>query len=109
MFDPDYRGAHIPTMLTLNEVKELGLAAAREAAGENAVHGVAVAPDGDDDDLPTYRFAFLIDQGAAKQRAGMVRIELMRFLSEALEARGDDHRPELQILNHADWDRRWVA
>ena len=96
-------------MLTLGEVKEMGLAAARESAGPDAVRQVAVQAGVDEHDHPAYHFAFLIDQAAARQSPGKVQIDLWLRLLAALEAREDEHLPTLEILNQADWARRSVA
>ena len=94
---------------TVSELERLGFDAAQEVAGTDAVKQVEVASGVDLFERPAYFFSFLIDQGLAQHRAGLVRIRLMQKLLDELTARDDDHLPIIQILNQEDWEKRSVA
>ena len=87
-------------------LESLGREAVEQVAGPDVVEAVAVAAGEDVSDRPTYQFAFLIDQGRARQRAGLLRIRLMQALRDRLIEQGDAHYPVIQILDRADWEKR---
>ncbi len=97
------------TESTVSDLERLGFDAAQEVTGKDAVKQVEVASGEDLFERPAYFFSFLIDQGLARQRAGLVRIRLMQKLLDELTARDDGHLPVIQILNQEDWDKRSVA
>lgn len=94
---------------TMPAIRELGLEAAREIAGPNAVDDVQVVEELDAEGSPAYRFDFLIDPAYIQLRPGLVRIRLGQRLRRDLTARGDAHRPLLRMLDRADWSRRLDA
>jgi hypothetical protein len=91
------------------DLKKLARDAAVDIAGPEAFEQVEVETVVDLDDRPAYYFIFLIDQERAWQRPGMVRTRLSQRLREELEARGDEHRPLLRMLDRSDWDKRGSA
>ena len=88
------------------ELEKLGRAAAEHVAGDCAVEQVEVTRGEDAAERPVYYFSFLIDQGRARQRAGLVRTRLVQKLRDDLDARGDGHYPVIQILSKDDWANR---
>jgi len=88
------------------ELEKLGRAAAEHVAGDGAVERVEVTRGEDASERPVYYFSFLIDQGRARQRAGLVRTRLVQKLRDDLVARGDGHYPVIQILSKDDWANR---
>lgn len=88
------------------ELEKLGRAAAAQVAGDDAVEQVEVTCGVDSSERPVYFFSFLIDQGRARERAGLVRIRTAQKLRDDLMARGDGHYPMIRVLNKEDWARR---
>jgi len=95
--------------ITMPELETLARSAANLVAGESSVEQVEVSPGIDPTGDPIYRFTFLIDQEHALQRAGNLRIRLHQKLRDDLLERGDDHYPDLQIIDRNDWEQRWRA
>ena len=94
---------------TATDLETLGRAAAQQIAGEDAVEQVEVVAGTDYTDRPVYYFSFLIDQGRARERAGLVFTRLIQKLRDDLVARGDEHLPVVRILDRTDWPRRGRA
>lgn len=91
------------------ELEKLAREAALDIAGPEAFEQVEIETVVDLDDRPAYYFTFLINQDRARQRPGMVRTRLSQRLRDELEARGDEHRPLLRMLDRSDWDKRGSA
>jgi len=89
-----------------SDLEKLGLDAARQVAGADAVEQVEVVSGEDASDRPVYYFSFLIDEGRSRQRAGLVRTRLVQKLRDELITRGDGHFPVITILSRIDWDKR---
>lgn len=78
-------------------------------AGTGKVEKVSVWFGQDSADQPAVYFSFLIDEGQDRQRVGLVRTRLIQELRDDLLARGFEQYPIVQILNRADWERRFGA
>ena len=85
----------------------LGREVAQRVAGVGEVEEVWVSLGQDSTDQPAVYFSFLIDQGQDRQQAGLIRTRLLRGLRDELLARGYEHYPFVQILDRADWERRF--
>jgi hypothetical protein len=96
----------IMTQETLASLEQLGLEAARELAGAESVEQVEVLPTVDYIGRPAYHFAFLIEPSRAQQSLGLIRLRLDQKLHDELDARGDEHRVILQMLDSRDWPKR---
>ncbi len=92
-----------------DELQELGLAAARRAAGEDAIERVFVEDTIDSLDRPAYRFTYLLDEKRSKHDLGLTRIRIIQALLDDLDARGDEHRPRIVLLDREAWDRRQIG
>ena len=90
-------------------IRELGLNAARKLAGEQAVRDVAVTLVADWTGRPSYRFTLLVDQGNSTLEPGPLRIRLTQKLTDVFAARTDEHATEIEILDPASWGRRAIA
>jgi hypothetical protein len=91
------------------DLELLGRKAAQQVAGDSSVEQVEVVSGEDQSGEPAYYFSFLIDQGRASQKAGLLRLRLIQKLRDELIARGDAHYPFIRILDKTDWDRRQGA
>jgi len=60
-------------------------------------------------DRPVYYFSFLIDKERSRLRQGLLLSRLVQRLGDELTLRGDERRPVIRLLDHADWDQRWRA
>jgi len=89
-----------------SDLEKLGREAAEYVAGAGVVEQVEVTRGEDASDRPVYFFAFLIDQGRARQRAGLLRTRLVQKLRDDLVSREDGHFPVIQILSKEDWAKR---
>jgi hypothetical protein len=89
-------------------LEQLGRDAAISIAGEEAVQRVEVVP-GERLDRPVYYFSFLIDKERSRLRQGLLLSRLVQRLGDELTLRGDERRPVIRLLDHADWDQRWRA
>jgi hypothetical protein len=89
-----------------SELAQLGLDAARQVAGDDAVEDVEVMPDADFDDRPVYHFSFLINEARLRERGGLVRLRLLQRLRDELTASGDEHLPRITMLSRTDWAKR---
>jgi hypothetical protein len=88
------------------ELELLGRKAAQQVAGGSSVEQVEVVSGEDQSGEPAYYFSFLIDQGRASQKGGLLYVRLIQELRDELTARGDTHYPYIRILDRTDWDRR---
>jgi hypothetical protein len=94
---------------TVDNLEKLGLDAAREVAGPDAVELVEVVVGADYFERAAYDFSFLIDPDRLRQRIGLVLIRLSLKLRDELFARGDEHHPIIHLLDRTDWPRRASA
>lgn len=101
-------GAQIPgmTLDTVENLEKLGLDAAREIAGPDAVEDVEVAIGVDRFGRDTYDFTVLFDPDRSRMRIGLVLIRLLQKLGDTLEARGDEHHVAVHLLGQQGWQRR---
>jgi hypothetical protein len=88
------------------ELEKLARAADEDVTCSEVVEQVEMRRGIDALDRPAYRFSSLIDQSRARERPGRIRIGIMGRVLDALDARGDEHRPILRILSREEWDRR---
>ncbi len=95
--------------MSIADVESLARDAARDIAGSDVFKQVELETVVDLDDRPAYHFTVLINPERAKLRPGPVRTRLSQKLREELEARGDEHRPLLRMLDRADWEKRGSA
>ena len=94
---------------SVENLEKLGLAAAHDVAGPDAVERVEVVTGVDYFGRDTYDFSFLIDRARLRQRIGMVLIRLGQRLDDDLSAVGDEHHVEVHLLGRNDWPRRASA
>ena len=90
----------------ISDLEKLGLDAARQVAGESAIEDVSVEPGTDAVGQPAYTFSFLIDEQRMRVRLGLFLIKVFQELCDKLEARGDNHFPQIQLMSKTDWDKR---
>jgi len=88
------------------DIHQLGLDAARQVLGADAVKQVEVIDGADYWYRPAYHFTYLIDLARSQLQPGLVRTRLIQKLLDDLDARGDDHLPVIQLLDAADWEKR---
>lgn len=88
------------------DLEKLGRDAAEYVAGVGVVEQVEVTRGEDTAERPVYFFSFLIDQGRARQRAGLLRLRLVQKLRDELISKNDSHFPVIQILSREDWAKR---
>ena len=91
-----------------DELRAMGLAAAREIAGPDAVQDLEVDL-GYDPERVVYVFSFLIDQSRSRHRPGLLRARLSQRIHDGLIARSDDAFARLRMLDRPAWDRRRSA
>ena len=91
---------------TADPLEKLALDAAEDVAGKGSVEQVEIVSGEEASGRPILHFSFLIDQGRARQRAGLVRTRLVQRLRDDPIAQGYGQYPIVRILNRTDWDRR---
>ena len=98
-------------MIAMNEtdLEALGLAAAKQVVGDDAVKQVQVHDTEDTSGQPTYYFSFAIDQDRSRERLGLIIPRVMQNLLDELGARGDEHRALVRVLSPDDWQKRNIA
>ena len=94
---------------TVENLEKLGLDAARDIAGPDAVEQVEVVVGVDYFERAAYDFSFLIDPDRLRMRIGLVLIRLGQRIKDELTARGDEHHPIIRLLGRNDWPRRASA
>jgi hypothetical protein len=92
------------TEVSQQELEILGLEAAKQVAGPDAVINLDVEPFLDSRDRVAYRFSFVIDRSIAKSyRPGEMRIRLGQVIRDVLVSKGDETYPHLQIMSPEEW------
>ena len=87
--------------LTLDEVKEIGIAAARRVIGDD-FNDVDVVAGADHVDRDAYFFTYRFDDAEERNKAGKLTTKLMIAIIDDLCGRGDESFPFVRMLSDMD-------